>query len=153
MTSASGARAAELTRELEASVGYVLRRAQLAVFADFIASQSGAVVRPGQFAVLLVIGMHAGLTQNQLCEALAIKRANLVAMLDEFESLGFVRRVPCSRDGRAKRLHLSTAGAKVLSQAVDAQKRHEARITAALGAIGRRQLIDLLNRLRTLPAS
>jgi DNA-binding MarR family transcriptional regulator len=142
---------AELTRELEMSVGYVLRRAQLAVFADFIAGQSGPVSRPGQFALLTVIGTRSGVTQTQLCDALGIKRANLVVAIDRFERLGLVRREQCSVDRRANRLHLTAAGTQLLSRATHAQSKHEARITALLGTNGRRLLIELLNKLRTLP--
>ncbi len=142
---------AELTRELEMSVGYVLRRAQLAVFADFSARQSeGAVSRPGQFALLAVIGRQPGVTQTQLCAALGIKRANLVVAIDQFERLGLVRREQCDIDRRANRLHLTPAGTQALSRATDGQRKHEARIATLLGANGRRVLIELLNKLRTL---
>jgi DNA-binding MarR family transcriptional regulator len=141
---------AELTRGLEMSVGYVLRRAQLAVFADFIAAQSAPVSRPGQFALLALIGTQPGVTQTQLCDALGIKRANLVVAIDQFERLGLVRREQCSVDRRANRLQLTPAGTQALSRAAEAQRKHESRITALLGANGRRVLIELLNKLRTL---
>src|SRR5216683_7394854 len=63
---------------LDQHVGYMLRQAQLAVFADFISSQRGAVARPGQFSILALIGSNPGLSQTQVCSALGIKRANLV---------------------------------------------------------------------------
>src|SRR5258706_7951723 len=88
--------------KLEDHVGYMLRRAQLAVFADFTAAQTGSVVRPGQFSVLAVIGGNAGLSQSQLCEALGIKRANLVAVIDHLESLKLGSRQPSATDRRAK---------------------------------------------------
>jgi DNA-binding MarR family transcriptional regulator len=138
------------TAELETQLGYLLRRAQLAVFADFSASQPGPVTRPGQFSVLFVIGRHPGLSQTQLCDALGIKRANLVAVLDQFESLGLARRESSADDRRANRLYLTAAGEKALEQAVDAQREHEARLTRLLGASGRRDLIALLAGLCAL---
>lgn len=77
---------------LDSQVGYMLRRAQLAVFADFVASQRGAAMRPGQFSILAVIGRNPGLSQTQVCNALGIKRANLVAAIDMLEAAGLVRR-------------------------------------------------------------
>jgi DNA-binding MarR family transcriptional regulator len=140
----------EFVAELEADVGYVLRRAQLAVFADFTLSQRGPVSRPGQFAVLTVIGRHPGLSQAQLCEALSIKRANLVAVLDHFEALGLARREACADDRRANRLYLTPLGERALQTAREAQREHEARITQALGSAGRRELLVLLEKLRAL---
>jgi DNA-binding MarR family transcriptional regulator len=137
-------------QELESDVGYVLRRAQLAVFADFTLSQRGPISRPGQFAVLSVIGRHPGLSQAQLCEALSIKRANLVAVLDNFEAHGLARREACADDRRANRLYLTALGERALQTAREAQREHEARITQLLGAAGRRELLALLEKLRAL---
>jgi DNA-binding MarR family transcriptional regulator len=139
-----------LVEELESDVGYVLRRAQLAVFADFALSQRGPVSRPGQFAVLSVIGRHPGLSQTQLCEALAIKRANLVTVLDDFEARGLARREACADDRRANRLFLTPSGERALLMACEAQREHEARITQLLGVAGRRELLVLLEKLRAL---
>jgi DNA-binding MarR family transcriptional regulator len=132
---------------LEDHVGYMLRRAQLAVFADFTAAQTGSVVRPGQFSVLAVIGGNAGLSQSQLCEALGIKRANLVAVIDHLESLKLVSRQPSATDRRSNRLHLTPAGERALKKSIADQARHEARITRLLGPSGRAELLKLLAKL------
>jgi len=124
--------------KLEDHVGYMLRRAQLAVFADFTAAQTGSVVRPGQFSVLAVIGGNAGLSQSQLCEALGIKRANLVS------------RQPSATDRRSNRLHLTPAGERTLKKSIADQARHEARITRLLGPSGRAELLKLLTKLCNL---
>jgi DNA-binding MarR family transcriptional regulator len=133
--------------DLEQHVGYLLRRAQLAVFADFSAVQSGPVTRPGQFSVLAVIGRNPGLSQSRLCETLAIKRANLVAVIDNLESLDLVRRDPSTTDRRSNRLQLTAVGERVLKRAIDDQAKHEARLTRLLGAAGRAALIRQLTKL------
>lgn len=133
--------------DLGQHVGYMLRRAQLAVFADFSSAQRGAVARPGQFSVLAVIGRNPGLSQSQLGEALAIKRPNLVAVLDHLESLELVRREPSATDRRSNRLHLTTSGERALREAVDDQATHEARITGLLGVTGRIALLKQLEKL------
>ena len=125
----------------------MLRQAQLAVFADFCAAQRGAVARPGQFSVLAVIGLNAGLNQSRVCDALGIKRANLVAVIDHLESDGLVRRDPSASDRRSNRLRLTAAGKRALKQAVDDQARHEARITRLLGEAGRTALLKQLAKL------
>jgi DNA-binding MarR family transcriptional regulator len=132
---------------LDDHVGYMLRRAQLAVFGDFIACQSGAVARPGQFSILAVIDRNPGLSQTRVCAALGIKRANLVGVINELESLGLVRRDSSPKDRRANRLHLTAAGQRALRSSLDGQAEHEARITRLLGVAGRRSLLKQLSKL------
>ncbi len=125
----------------------MLRQAQLAVFADFISSQRGAVARPGQFSILALIGSNPGLSQTQVCSALGIKRANLVPVIDHLESLGLVRRDASATDRRSNRLHLTPAGQRALQNALNDQAEHEARITRLLGIAGRRALLKQLAKL------
>jgi DNA-binding MarR family transcriptional regulator len=132
---------------LDNQVGYMLRQAQLAVFADFVACQRGAVARPGQFSILAVIDRNPGLSQSRVCAALGIKRANLVAAIDQLESLGLVRRDSSVTDRRANHLHLTPAGQRALRSALDDQALHEARITRVLGIAGRRNLLKQLAKL------
>ena len=132
---------------LDEQVGYMLRQAQLAVFADFVAGQRGAVARPGQFSILAVIDRNPGLSQSRVCAALGIKRANLVAVIDHLESLGLVRRDSGVVDRRSNHLHLTPAGRRALRSALDDQALHEARITRLLGIAGRRNLLKQLAKL------
>ena len=141
---------ANLTQELEELAGYRLRQAQLAVYTDFVRHQSGPVTTPGKFALLLVIGKHPGRTQSELGDALGIRRTNLVPVLDQFETLGLVRRASCLRDRRANRLYLTRAGEAILERSMAVQQKHESRITELLGEAGRRKLMELLNKLRAI---
>jgi DNA-binding MarR family transcriptional regulator len=133
--------------DLEQHLGYMLRRAQLAVFADFMDSLRGPVARPGQFSVLAVIGRNPGITQSQLCEALGVKRANLVAVIDRFEELDLARREASATDRRSNRLRLTGAGQKALAHAIEDQAKHEAKIGKLLGAEGKRALLKQLAKL------
>jgi len=47
-------------------IGYVLRRAQLAVFQDFFAAFAPFDIRPAQFSALTIIERNPGLTQSQV---------------------------------------------------------------------------------------
>ena len=141
-----GAVAAEVG-DLYQHVGYMLRRAQIAVFADFIATQRGSVARPGQFSVLSVIGRNPGITQSQLCATLGIKRANLVAVIDHFEALDLARREPSKTDRRSNRLRLTDTGQQTLQMALDDLSAHEARIMNLLGTAGKQALLKLLAKL------
>lgn len=138
---------------LDKQVGYMLRQAQLAVFADFIAGQKGSVARPGQFSILAVIERNPGLSQSRVCAALGIKRANLVAVIDHLESLGLVRRDTSTSDRRSNRLQLTPAGQRALRSALNGQALQEARITRLLGVAGRQTFLKQLAKLCELKNS
>ena len=128
-------------------VGYALRRAQLAVFADFHRSFAGMDLRPAQFSVLLMLRQTPGLRQSQVADALAIKRTNFVALFDGLVARGLARRVPVDTDRRAVALHLTADGEAFTERMIAVCAEHESHVTARLGADGRAQLLDLLGKL------
>jgi DNA-binding MarR family transcriptional regulator len=132
---------------LNASIGYMLRRAQLTVFADFGATLAEMQLRPVQFAALIVIDCNRGVTQSEVCETLGIWRANFVSVIDDLERRGLARRVSSTADRRSKALALTAAGQRVLERATELQRAHEARVCRRLGPGGREQLLRLLNQL------
>ena len=97
-------------------IGYVLRRAQLAVFQDFFAAFAPFDIRPAQFSVLTIIERNPGLTQTQVAEALGIKRTNFVGMLDELEKRGLAERRQ-ARDKRSYALYLHRGRRRADAQA------------------------------------
>ena len=125
-------------------IGYVLRRAQLAVFQDFFAAFAPFDIRPAQFSVLTVIERNPGLTQSQVAEALGIKRTNFVGMLDELETRGLAERRQTARDKRSYALYLTADGAALMRKLKPVLKAHESRIVARLGEEGRDALVALL---------
>jgi len=126
-------------------VGYMLRRAQLAVFQDFWRAFEAHDIRPAQYAVLLIIERNPGLRQSQVSAALNIKRANLVALLDSLERRGFAKRVPVATDRRSYALHLTDGGAALLKKLGELSAAHEQRISATIGDTGRKELLRLLH--------
>src|SRR3954451_7281685 len=68
--------------DLSEALGYLLRRAQLASFKSFKEVFKGTNITPAQFSVLVIIDRSPGLRQNQVSDALGIKRANFVALID-----------------------------------------------------------------------
>ena len=128
-------------------IGYVLRRAQLAVFQDFFAAFAPFEVRPAQFSVLTVIERNPGLTQTQVAEALGIKRTNFVGMLDALEARGLTERRPAARDKRSYALYLTAEGAALMRRLKPVLKAHETRVVAKVGEDGRATLIALLQEI------
>jgi DNA-binding MarR family transcriptional regulator len=145
----SGATAAEPAikvdlGDLPALSGYMMRRAQYSVFADFLKFFSDLNIRPVQYAVLTVIDANPGLKQAQISEALGIKRANLVALLDALEERGLARREPVATDRRSYALRLTDKGNDLVREMRERAQAHEARLSTNIGEDGRRQLLQLL---------
>lgn len=124
--------------------GYMLRRAQLAVFQDFWRNFAELDIRPAQYAVLIVIERNPGLRQSQISSALNIKRANLVALLDSLEGRGLAKRVPVVSDRRSYALHLTEQGTALMQKLAEVSAVHEARVGAIIGESGRKELLRLL---------
>ena len=74
---------------LTAHLGYLIRRAQIWIFQDFIRTLATVNIRPAQYSVLTVIDANPGLTQMSLSKALGIERARLVHLLDGLEARRF----------------------------------------------------------------
>ena len=127
-------------------LGYLLRRAQMLAYADFIAELAELDLSPGQFGVLTVIDTNPGLRQSEVSSALGIQKTNFVAVLNGFERRGLAVR-KAAGDRRSYALFLTPAGKALLRRARGAQARHEAHLVKKLGEQGRAQLLGLLERL------
>lgn len=135
---------------LESVVGYALRRAQLAVFEDFIRRFAAFELKPAQYSVLLVIGANPGRKQSEIAAALGIQRPNFVAMLDELERRGLAERTRSVTDRRSHAVVLTDQGRELLARACAAQAMQERDLAARLGPGGRETLVALLGRLADL---
>jgi DNA-binding MarR family transcriptional regulator len=132
---------------LSGKIGYLLRRAQITVFAEFTDALRELRLRPGQFAVLRLIGSNPGLSQAKVSATLGIQRANLVAVIDELEARRMLNRDASTTDRRSHCLHLTAEGRRVLIRSSELQDRHEAIIGRRLGAGGYTELLRLLSKL------
>ncbi len=135
--------------ELGNALGYVLRRAQLASFKNFKDTFKGTNLTPAQYSVLMVIDRNPGLRQNQISDALGIKRANFVLLLNSLETRGLAQRAPAT-DRRSYALQLTPSGKRLLKKLRALSAAHEERVTAAIGRDGRETLITLLRKLSTM---
>ena len=132
----------------ESIIGYKLRRAQLLVFQDFIQTFAKMKVRPAEFSVLAMIARTPGLKQTEIAEALGIKRANFVALMDGLEARGLADRRKGDIDRRSHSLHLTPEGERFVRKMIATWNEHENRMIERLGgAQDRDHLIELLDRL------
>jgi DNA-binding MarR family transcriptional regulator len=130
---------------LSGHVGYALRQAQGVILADLNQALARVNLRPGHFAVLVLINQNPGTSQSNVSAALGIQKANFVATIAALEHRGLVRRR--KSDGRTYSLGLTPTGRSVLLRAEELRAQHEARVTAQIGSDGRMQLLTLLHRL------
>jgi|SRR5581483_6564687 len=130
-------------------VGYALRQAQLAIFRDFVRAFARFDIRPVQYGILAVIERNPGLKQQHVCQAIGIRRANFVSLLDELEHRGLARRGPSAHDQRASALYLTESGKALMRKLRKANSVHETRIAAGLSPAKRRLLIEMLNTIKS----
>ena len=132
-------------------IGYQLRRAQLAVFDDFIRSFAEHNIRPSQYGALTAIERNPGSSQAAIAQSLGIKRSNFVKLIDEFERRKLVARRQVAGDRRANALYLTKGGQAAIEQLHAIRVAHEARIGTLVGAPEERKLfLEQLSRLSAL---
>ncbi len=131
-------------------LGYVLRRAQSAVFTDFAATfqAAGVALTPGEFGLLVLVARNTGLSQMALARALGIDRSTLVPILDRLQARGLLVRRRSPTDGRTHALELTHAGTKALARFTALVRAHEKRIASRLSTAETQTLIGLLEKVR-----
>jgi len=136
-------------------LGYGLRRAQSAVFADFAGTfaKAGEALTPGEFGLLVLVERNAGLSQMALARALSIDRSTLVPILNRLQGRGLLMRHASPTDGRTHALALTPAGERALAKFVRLVRTHEKRISSSLSATEMRMLIELLEKVRAAAGS
>jgi DNA-binding MarR family transcriptional regulator len=129
-------------------VGYHIRKAQLVVYEDFMTGQRSAPpITPGQFTVLLMIDESPDLSQQLLCERMAVDKSTMAVSLQRMARRGLIQRDRSPEDRRQNGLRLTARGRAVLRAMQRHVAQHERRITARLSARERKQLIGLLTRV------
>ncbi len=138
-------RKAPLLGVLPGLIGYQLRLAQRAIFADFAATVGETGISPGLFGILVVIGENPGLTQQALADAAHLDRSTVVTVIDKLEDRGLVERRAADR--RSNGLFLADEGAALLRTLKRKVTQHERRVVENLSARERDELVALLQRI------
>lgn len=128
-------------------VGYHIRLAQMAIFADFEAALGEFALSPGLFGLLVIVEANPGLKQTQLADAARLDRSTLVPALDKLEDRGLVERRAAPGDRRSNGLFLTDAGSELLTVAKRTVRRHETRLAREFGTGERDKLIASLSRI------
>jgi DNA-binding MarR family transcriptional regulator len=135
------------TGMLDDLLGYHLRRAQAAVFGDFMRTMANDRITPGQFGVLTLIDRNPDLNQSALARVLGIERSTMVAVIDRLEGRRLVARLESASDRRSYVLALTERGKSLLAEVKPKVRRHEKRISAGIEPDDVAALIGFLKRI------
>jgi DNA-binding MarR family transcriptional regulator len=102
---------------------------------------------PRHYALMTALETADGPSQRAIADILSIDRATVVALADDLEALGLVRRARSARDRRVNALLLTTEGRRALAEAHRLMDSCEQAYLRVLPPADRRQLADLLERL------
>jgi len=147
-TSLVGTDPAEL---LESQIGFQLRLAQLAVFAELIDRMKEIGIRPVDLSVLMLLEVEPGLRQHVIGDRLKIQRPNVVALIDALQERGLVERRVDKIDRRANQLRLTEGGAALLKEAKRIQRQHLDRMYQILEGVDVENFMKGLRLLAAMP--
>lgn len=110
-------------------------------------------LRPRHLLTLTVLRDRGGSSQADLARLLQIDRTNLVGLLNELESGGWIERRRSPQDRRRHLVDLTATGREILSQAEFALAAVEDEVLGALAPAQREALYDLLHQATNGEAS
>ncbi|SIQ88217.1 DNA-binding transcriptional regulator, MarR family [Rhizobium sp. RU35A] len=134
----------DIRQTLSQLVGYHLRRASVYDMNGAVAALEAVDARPITMSVLVSIVEQPGRTSADICRILAIKRANIVGLLQALESRGLFTRRDDPADQRLQRLYPTPEGIEAARHWLSLVQAHEDRILARLSAGERAELRRLL---------
>lgn len=135
--------------ELEALIGYHLRRASSVMMADLAERLSRIGLTTTEASILVVLHEEAGISQSEIGRRLAIKRANMAPLI-----AGLVAREIIGRGDRVGRIHpltLTSAGGKLAAEARKRMDEHDANFFGELSTDRRAQFQEFLSELWQRP--
>ncbi len=130
------------------SVGFTLSTLGFAVGHSFRETLAPLGIEPRDFALLRAVGAGEGHSQQAIGERLGIPASRMVAFIDALEERGLLERRAHPTDRRARALHLTEAGRKLLADAFAAAVAFETELCRDLDAGERDQLLALLGKVR-----
>jgi MarR family transcriptional regulator, lower aerobic nicotinate degradation pathway regulator len=127
--------------------GHLIRRLQQIAVAIFVAETKTFDITPVQYASLLAVQLHPGIDQTTLMEAVAFDLSTIGDVVGRLESKGLVKRLVSAKDRRAKVLHITAAGRRLLAQIEPGVAAAQERILAPLPRAERAPFMRALKHL------
>jgi DNA-binding MarR family transcriptional regulator len=103
-------------------------------------------ITPRTFAVLSNVALSSAQNQQQLADALGIHRNNMVALIDEMEAAGLVRRHRSEKDRRAFDVRPTARGRSVVARVSRLIGELDDELGRGLSGAERETLVTLLER-------
>jgi DNA-binding MarR family transcriptional regulator len=142
----------EQTKKLDLDIlpellGYNVRRAQIALWRDFVHTVAEGEIRPGMFSAIVLVRANPGISQIELAKELGIDKASMVGLIDRLEAAGWIVRKRSSEDRRRHGLTVTAAGQAMYKALKREMLEHERKFVQLYSPRELRQLIELLQRL------
>ncbi|MCP3440763.1 MarR family winged helix-turn-helix transcriptional regulator [Bradyrhizobium sp. CCGUVB14] len=137
-------------RALQRTPGFMLRLAQLKFFEGFYEEFAALGLTPATYAIFVVIRDNPGVPPSSLASLLRLRLPNLIKILNELESSGFIKRNRSKSDRRAVELVLTPKGAKLIADGTRLTEPYNRKMLAPLTETEKRTLLELLNRMLPL---
>lgn len=112
-----------------------------------VAAAASAGLRLNSYAVLACLHEYGLSSQRDLSVRLGLDPSDVVAVLDELESHGFVSRTRCAEDRRRHSVAITPTGTRVRKAAARALEAAQDGFLAALNPAEREQFTTLLRRM------
>ena len=133
--------------DLDAHLGYLLRRAQLAGFEAFHRATERIDITPARYTALTIVSANPGLSQSDLGAALGTARSGAMQVADWLEARRLAERRRREGDGRAWGLHLTQHGKGFLARVKRSVRARDLEFAQRLSRAEQAQLRRLLEKL------
>lgn len=134
--------------ELEGLIGYNLKRAYIVVQTDFRKSLGKDGLSARVFAALSLVVRFPNIKQIELARMMSIERSGLVAIVDELEGLGYLKRARVATDRRVYALVPTKAGQAAYRETLARVQAHENDLLVDLSDAEKQTLLGLLKKIR-----
>jgi DNA-binding MarR family transcriptional regulator len=128
-------------------IGYHVRLALLELRRSFSQHVGGGSIRPGLASLLQLAATHPGFAQTELAAALGVDKASLVALINDAESEGWVRRRQATADRRRYEIVVTAKGKQVAAKLAQQTLEHEQKFRDRFSKRELENLIDYLQRI------
>lgn len=132
---------------LEARIAYLVSKVGQRQAVRFAELLKPLELRPKHFALMNVVALVGGPSQQQVGEALGLDPSGLISAIDELEARDLLQRRRDPADRRRYALFLTPAGETTLAQARKAVLERGRELTASLSDAEAQTLYDLLLRV------
>jgi DNA-binding MarR family transcriptional regulator len=131
----------------DAHLGYLLKHVQLRFFELSATALEPLGINGREAAVLRVIADRSPVSQGEVARAMNVDRTTMVALIDDLQGKGLVRRRQDPEDRRKNAVELTDAGRDSVRQAAGAVERAERDFLRPLSAAEATQFRKILRAL------